>query len=416
MISKKTLVFFSFAMAILYHFILYFDTYGPALGNTIANANSFLALGSSVILIFVYITTKWRVDLKGSNIMFLYDLMILWVFISYFRSMFNFYRTFAMKEMLFSPYVGLSLFPILFFIVGINKKYFYMVNRILFIYCLIVFVLSLPFISYFEIQFFLLMPLFYIIVTFPLQTPKARIITLIIAVTVFITSITNRAGILRISISYLIIIIFYMVLKMKVNRKLINVIVFLALLTPFYLLYLGISGKDVFKMVLGDNTEEGYRQDNLRSDTRTFLYVDVFRDLKINNAFVFGKGINAGYASHDFETFNRLAVEVGFLQILLKTGIIGFLLYMALIISAIFKAINNSNNIFIKYLGMLLSGYVLMFFIENMILFNLLNIIIWIIVGMCHSRELREMDDEEIRELFSGKEAKVTDIQSSESI
>ncbi len=404
MIRKKILVFVSISLAVLYHFILYFTTYGPSLGDTIGNANSFLALGSSVLLIFVYITTKWRVDLKGSNVLLLFDMMILWVFICYFRSLLNIYRPFTMKEMLFSPYVGLSLFPILFFLVGLNRKYFYMVNRILYIYCLLTFVFSIPFIGYFEIQFFLLMPVFYIIVTFPMQSTRDRVLTLIIAVTVLITSITNRAGVLRIFISYMIIIIFYLVLKMRVNKKLINVIVFLALITPFYFLYLGVSGQDVFKMVLGENVEEGYRQENLRSDTRTFLYVDVFRDLEINRAFMFGKGINAGYASDDFETFNRLAVEVGFLQILLKSGIIGFLLYILLIVTAIFKAINKSRNLFIKYLGMLLSGYVLMFFIENMILYNLLNIIIWLIVGMCHSSELREMTDEEIKELFTGNE------------
>lgn len=53
-----------------------------------------------------------------------------------------------------------------------------------------------------------------------------------------------------------------------------------------------------------------------------------------------------------------------------------------------------------KYLGLLLCGYVLMFFIENIIGFNLFNIIIWTVVGMCHSRELRDLSDKEIKELF----------------
>jgi len=400
MISKKALVFVSIVFAMLYHFILYLDSYGPSLGNTIANGNSFMALGSSLILLFVYITTKWRVDLKGSNALLLYDLMILWVLICYFRSFLNTYRTFTMKEMLFSPYVGLSLFPLLFFLVGVNKKYFFMINRLLFIYCLVIFAFSIPFISYFELQFFLMIPLFYIIITFPLQTPRDRILTLIMTVTIMITSMTNRAGILRISISYMIVILFYLVLEMKVNRKLINAFVFIALITPFYLLYLGLSGKDVFKIVLGEDKEQGYRQENLRSDTRTFLYVDVFRDLTINKAFVFGKGINGGYASEDFETFSRLAVEVGFLQILLKSGIIGFLLYISLFISAIFKALNHSENHFMKYLGLLLCGYVLMFFIEDIIGFTLFNVVIWSIVGMCHSKELRALNDKEIKDLF----------------
>jgi hypothetical protein len=400
MISKKTLVIVSIIFAMLYHVIMHLDLYGPTLGKTISNSNSFLALGSSLIMLFVYITTKWRVDLKDSKVLILYDIIIIYVFICYFRGFLNIYKTFTLKEMLFSPYAGLSFFPMLFFIVGINRKYFYFVNRFIFVYCLVIFVLSLPLIRYFELQYFLLMPLFYVIVTFPMQTPRDRILTFVIAVVVVITSMTNRAGVLRASISYMIVILFYLVLKMKVNKKFITVIVFLALTVPFYLIYLGISGKDVFKMVLGENKLEGYGQENLRSDTRTFLYVDVFRDLKINQAFTFGKGINAGYASDDFETFNRVAIEVGFLQILLKSGIIGFLLYSSLIISAIFMALNKSANYFIKYLALLLCGYFFMLFIENIIAFNLLNVVIWFVVGICHSKELRALNDQEIKELF----------------
>jgi hypothetical protein len=400
MISKKALVIVSIVFAMIYHLILHLDLYGPNLGKTIANANSFLALGSSLIMLFVYITTNWRVDLRDSKVLIFYEIVIIYVFFCYFRGFLNVYKSFTMKEMLFSPYVGLSLFPMLFFIVGINSKYFYFINKMIFIYCLVIFVISLPLISYFELQYFLLMPLFYIIVTFPMQTTRAKILTLVLSVVVAITSMTNRAGIFRISVSYMIVILFYLVLKMKINRKFITVVVFLALSIPFYLLYLGVSGKDVFKMVLGENKLEGYGQENIRSDTRTFLYVDVFRDLKINRAFLFGKGINAGYASDDFETFNRVAVEVGFLQILLKSGVFGFLLYASLIISAIYNALNNSSNYFIKYLGLLLCGYFFMLFIENIIAFNLLNIVIWCVIGMCHSSELRALDDNEIRDLF----------------
>jgi hypothetical protein len=400
MISKKFLVIVSLVLAMLYHFILHLDLYGPTLGKTISNSNSFLALGSSLIMLFIYITTNWRVDLKGSKVLLLYEIVIIYVFICYFRGFLNVYRSFTIKEMLFSPYAGLSLFPMLFFIVGVNLKYFYFFNRMIFIYCLVIFVLSLPLISYFELQYFLLMPLFYIIVTFPMQTTRDKILTFVLAVVVVITSTTNRAGVFRISISYMIIILFYMVLKMKINKRLITVVVFLALIIPFYLIYLGVSGKDVFKMVLGENKLEGYGQENIRSDTRTFLYVDVFRDLKINKAFAFGKGINGGYASEDFETFNRVAIEVGFLQIILKTGILGFLLYSSLIISAIYNALNNSSNYFIKYLGLLLCGYFFMLFIENIIAFNLLNVVIWCVVGMCQSKELRALSDHEIKDLF----------------
>jgi len=154
-------------------------------------------------------------------------------------------------------------------------------------------------------------------------------------------------------------------------------------------------------MVLGSDTID-YSQLNPYADTRTFLYYEVFQDLSYNKAFVFGKGIDAGYSSIAFETYNRTMVEVGFLQILMKTGIVGFLLYTSVIISAIFKSLGKSNNLFIKSLGLLLASYLLLIFIENVIAFNLLNIIIWIVVGMCHSPKLRGLSNKGIRNAFTG--------------
>ena len=95
-------------------------------------------------------------------------------------------------------------------------------------------------------------------------------------------------------------------------------------MVPVVSLYLGMKGQSVFQIVLGEDTN-GYSQLNPYADTRTFLYYEVFQDLKLNQAFIFGKGMNAGYASDAFQTLSRQVVEVGFLQILLKTGIVGFI-------------------------------------------------------------------------------------------
>ena len=100
---------------------------------------------------------------------------------------------------------------------------------------------------------------------------------------------------------------------------------------PVVSLYLGVKGQSVFQIVLGEDNNS-YSQLNPYADTRTFLYYEVFQDLQANQAFIFGKGMNAGYASDSFQTFSRQVVEVGFLQMLLKTGIIGCLLYFAIIL------------------------------------------------------------------------------------
>lgn len=399
MITKRTLVIICLILSIIHHFIFHFGSYVPYLGGSMLSANALLALASTFIMVFLYFATKWRVDLKSGLILSIFDIMILWIFFNIIRSILTIHGILEWKDFLLNPYIGLSLMPTLFFLVGINLKYFSQINKILFFYFVLAWGLSLFFISHEELQIFLLMPIFYIIVTFPLQTKRNRILTLIISVTVIITSWTNRAGIMRILISYLIVVGYYIVLKININKKVVNIIIFCILMSPLYLLYQGVNGKNIFEITLGQNTGE-YSQKNLRADTRTFLYFEVFQDLRANKAIIFGKGMNAGYGSDSFQTFNRTVVEVGFLQILLKTGLVGFLLYMTLIFSAIFTALRKSRNVFMKFLALLLASYVIMFFIENVLAYNLLNIIIWLIVGMCHSEELLDLNDQEIKDLF----------------
>lgn len=399
MFSKKQLIQISFLLAMIFHFVFYFNEYGPGLG-ILKNTLIFLfAFASIFIMGFIYIGTYWRRDLRGKHILWLYELFILWVFICFLRSLLELGSTEELKGYLLSNYMGISLFPVFFFIAGINKKYFYSINLMLFSYFVIVSIISLFFINYFELQLFLLFPIFYIIVTFPIRKVWGKALILLVSISIIVFSLTNRAGILRILLSSSIVIAYYLVLYLKINKRLLNVIVFCILLIPVISLYLGTKGQSVFQMTLGQN-EGAYSQLDPYADTRTFLYYEVFQDLRFNKAFLIGKGMNAGYLSEAFQTYSRPVVEVSFLQIILKTGIVGFLLYISIFVSAIFKAVGKANNLFIKSLGLLLVGYVIMVFIENQIAYNLLNVVIWLVVGMCHSDELRAMDDKTIRSLF----------------
>ena len=390
----------SLVLAIVFHFILHFGAYAIHFGGMITDGSPFLAIFSTLILLLLYLGTKWRADLTSPFIRVVFDLLVICVFIAFFRSMWHTSGKLEWKELLLSSFMGLSMFPILFFVIGVNAKYFTPINLIISAYCIIAFIISAAFMKYPELQLFLLMPLIYTIITYPLQKNRDRVLTFIMAAVIVVTSMTNRAGVGRIIISYMIVIFYTIALKIDFSKKLINLVIFFVLMVPFYLLYLGVKGENVFGDALGDNAQGGYGQENLQADTRTFLYVEVFQDLDMNKAFLFGKGVNAGYLSESFQTLNRTIVEVGFLQILLKSGIVGFLLYMTMIVSAIFKAMNSSKNKFMGYLALLLLGYVLMFFIENILAFNMLNVMIWIVIGMCHSQELREMSDEEIKNLF----------------
>lgn len=399
MFSKKQLIIISFVLAILFHFVFHFSLYGPPINIFKSYPKYLLALGSVLVMIFLYFGTYWRSDLKGSFIIRLYDLLIIWIFICFFRSLLKMNEANDLVPFLFSNYMGISLFPILFFVVGVSIRYFFIINKILSVYLILVTLVSFFLLGYFELQIFLLMPIFYLLLTIPLRKSAGWLFVVLVSVSLIVVSLTNRAGILRILISYSIVLVYYIMLNVKINRKLLNLVVFCILMVPIVSLYLGINGKSVFQTILGDDTQP-YSQMNPYADTRTFLYFEVFQDLKFNNAFIFGKGLNAGYASEAFETYSRDMVEVGFLQILLKTGIVGFLLYISVVVSAIYKSLGKSKNLFMKSMGLLLASYVLMIFIENIIAYNILNVIIWIVVGMCHSEELRGLSNKQIKNLF----------------
>lgn len=404
MFSKRQLILISYVLAVIFHFIFYFGGYGPSFANSQSKLIYLPALLSSFIMVFLYFFTYWRRDLDSTSSSILYDILIIWIFICFIRSVLEMTSLNELVPFLFYNYLGISLFPVLFFIAGINFRYYRPINRILSGYIIAGTFVSLLFVNYFELQVFILMPIFYIILTIPLRNSAGKIFVLAVTIMIIVLSFTNRAGILRIIISASILLAFYLMQSVRISRSLIKGLVFAVLLIPVVAMYFGLKGDSIFQVILGEDTQP-YSQMNPYADTRTFLYYEVFQDLKINKALLLGKGLNATYASEAFQTFGRPMVEVGFLQILLKSGIVGVILYLAVIIRAIYLSLGKSTSIHLKSLGLLLSGYVIMLFIENVIAYNLLNVLVWIIVGMCYSPKLRALSDVEFKAMFGGPES-----------
>lgn len=412
--SVRQLVTGSFVLALIFHFVFYFNSYGPSIPFFNGYIVYLIAYPSVLIMFFLYITTYWRINFKDKLSLHIYDILVIWILVCFIRSLLLIGSTEDLKAFFLDNYMALSLFPVLFVIAGININYFHPLNRILSVYMLLVAIISVFFIDYFELQLFLLMPVFYVILTIPLRSGTGKIFILLISVSIILVSLTNRAGILRILIAYSIVAVYYLILYLKINKKLLVAFIFLILLLPPLALYMGIKGDSIFEMLMGNNNNE-YSQLDPTVDTRTFLYYEVFQDLKSNKAFLFGKGLNAGYYSAAFVTYNRPIVEVGFLQIILKMGIVGFLLYLIVILRALFRVLKRSKSVFMKSLGLLLASYLLMLFVENVVAYNLLNVMIWLVVGACYSDEMLSKTDEEMKQLFSLPLAKVKKTYKSQS-
>lgn len=193
------------------------------------------------------------------------------------------------------------------------------------------------------------------------------------------------------------------------NGKVIRIAVFcIGILLPILMVRsFVVDGFSIFeyaesqKMMLMDG-EEG------NSDTRTFLYEEVFADLTNNHAWLLGKGINGTYYSEYFSSAkeggdaeNRIISEVGFLNLLLKGGTIETIGYMFFLIFAIFNCFFRSDSKFMLVVGLVLSSHFVLLFVEEFMKFDAYNLMMWILVGMSFSSEYLTKEDTCFEEHFN---------------
>lgn len=149
-----------------------------------------------------------------------------------------------------------------------------------------------------------------------------------------------------------------------------------------------VTGDSLFTMM-----EDTYgNKSSLVQDTRTFLFRELNEDLTNTSSWIYGKGIFGTYYSqvmHDAQmrkdysdNENRLGTECGHLWLLLKGGIIYFVLYVLLLYTAIYRG-NKSDNNWLIFLSFILANRIMMMFISFTPSFDISNILIWLFLAFC---------------------------------
>jgi len=190
----------------------------------------------------------------------------------------------------------------------------------------------------------------------------------------------------------------------KYRFKWILPIAFLALLFPVALLYQGITtGESPLETYLSSSLDS-----DLKTDTRTFLYKELYSDLESNGQLLVGKGANGSYYSDYFsnapeESAYRNTIEVGVLGMLLKGGYISVFLNLSILVTAIFLAFFKANNTFVTAAGFILIAHTILLFIENYYNYSGYNYAIWFFIGVCLSKEVRQMNTAQIRAVLYPK-------------
>lgn len=190
--------------------------------------------------------------------------------------------------------------------------------------------------------------------------------------------------------------------------KIVKIVVFvMAISVPIYFLMLFVStGYSVFEQ--SSATEQVSQIGAQKSgDTRTFLYEEIFDDLTDNDAWILGKGINGTYYSPffdqkhiDSDAADRKLAEVGFLDYLLKGGLVQAILYSLLLILAIYYCYFHSNSRSMVLIGSILITHYVLLFVEDVPRYDLYNFAMWFCIGMAFSPALLEHDDEFFQDQF----------------
>jgi hypothetical protein len=249
----------------------------------------------------------------------------------------------------------------------------------------------------------------FFILIIPYVKPKWRIAILCVAVTAVLLAYDFRSNVMRIVFALFLVGVYYA--RNIVPAGMLKTMCVLFFIIPFIFLFLGITGKfDVFKPTddidkYAISYENGEHDSNLAVDTRTFLYQEVLASMQTNNSFLFGEGAIGKYKTQYFEESvdhtGRYGSEVGILNMLLYSGLVGIFLHVLVLFSAVYYGVCYSNNYLCKMIGVFLAFRWIMFFIEDYPEFDMNYFFIWVAIGLCLSKDFRAMTDAEIRQFFS---------------
>lgn len=148
--------------------------------------------------------------------------------------------------------------------------------------------------------------------------------------------------------------------------------------------------------------------ERLNEDSRSTveeLWWDDFSNKTID--IVIGRGMDGSYAQDMYDSYGILlgekrdGIETGYLNLILKGGIINVLLILLIAIPAIYKGIFASKNLFSKAAAMMIVIWLIdMYPDANPSHFSIRYILFWICVGICYSTEIRNIPESILKRVF----------------
>lgn len=262
-----------------------------------------------------------------------------------------------------------------------------------------------------------LAPISVLTLFFPLVNTKYKIILIGVSTYVVLDNFDARSNVVKFVIPIVLSALIY--LKFYAYRSVLKFIYIGSILLPFLLFFLAIFNIfNVFKFdeyINIDEAKTNYQRNgkevNLTADSRTFLYEEVLSSAVKYDYVLLGRTPARGNDSQYFGEANynlgirnieRFANEVAILNIFTWTGLVGVMLYFWAFIKGAYLAIYQSRNQYAKLLGVYLCFRWCYNWVEDFTNFDLFYITLWMVIGLCYSKQFRYMTNKEV-ELWAKK-------------
>lgn len=359
------------------------------------------------ILMVFYLSNSYFLDKNNRKNLLVVNLFLIWNIVCIIRGAFIADIYWDWKGLVYNS-MGLLL-PIVAYS-ATNKVVVQSILSVYIKYGLPLFLILMVFIRTDAYGFFLI-PISFLLLFLPALSSRQRWLLLFFTAIIFISDLGARSNVIKFGFPLVILIIYY--LRDVISNKFLESIRFVFIVAPFILFVLAATSVfNIFNIsdYLGDfkstgTNLEGEREEvDLSTDTRTFLYIEVIQSAQYNDYSFLGRTPARGNDSPSFGPLayeltgrdERLTNEVAILNVFTWTGIVGVLLYLIVFYSASYLAINRSNNIYAKMLGLFVAFRWMYSWVEDINSFSLNYFMLWIMIGLCFSYTFRMMSDYEV--------------------
>lgn len=318
---------------------------------------------------------------------------------------YNFIRLFFLD----ATYGGLPYFVPLILLFRKNILFYKKLFDLIFIFALLYILFDLRFLSQLlnedrtsnksqgvvEMLSELSFPIGFALFTFYYHSGKKQLLAVItIMVAVFFAVIRARRGMIFMnSMTFLFAYMFFIFNSTKKMWPL-YLTCFTIILAVFYI-------STAYK--IDQNPILGYALERGTENTRETVELYFYDDMKTND-WIIGKGMNGEYYCPSVDenqvTNFRPYIETGYLQTILKGGLISVVLFLLIAIPALFKGIFNSKNILSKAAGVWILMALINLYPAAVTKFSLQYLLVWISIGICYSEKIRNIPEKELKNLF----------------